>query len=80
MSIGAPDRAACCDNLRGAFCNHVNFFVDETAFRDWAADRSGVASVSLPEAHDLARRRNHHRHGDPPHAVTASRAHGSGEL
>ena len=28
MSIVAPDREACRDDLRGAFCNHVNLFVD----------------------------------------------------
>lgn len=64
MSIIAPDSAACCENLRGAFCNHVNFFVDERAFRDWAADRSDVAHVSLEEAHELALQRNRYRYGD----------------
>ena len=67
MTIVAPDRAACCENLRGAFCNHVNLFVDERAFRDWAADRSDVAHVSLEEAHELALQRNRHRYGDYLH-------------
>jgi len=35
MSIVAPGKTACCENLRGAFCDHVNFFVDEIAFRGW---------------------------------------------
>ncbi len=64
MSIIAPDRAACCENLRGAFCNHVNLFVGESAFRDWAAGRRDVGHVSLEEAHELALLRNRTRYGD----------------
>ena len=64
MSVIAPDRDACCENLRGSFCNHVNMFVDERAFRDWAAGRPDVAHVPLEEAHELALQRNHFRYGD----------------
>lgn len=64
MSIVAPDAASCCANLRGAFCNHVKFFADESAFNEWAGDRSDVGHVSLEEAHELARQRNRHRYGD----------------
>lgn len=64
MSIIAPDSAACCENLRSAFCNHVNLFVDDRAFRDWATDRPDVAFVSLEEAHELALQRNRYRYGD----------------
>jgi alkylmercury lyase len=64
MSIIAPDSAACCENLRGAFCNHVNLFIDDCAFRDWATDRPDVAFVSLEEAHELALQRNRYRYGD----------------
>lgn len=63
MSIVAPDKESCCENLRGAFCDHVNFFADEAAFRDWAGDRPDVAAVSLEEAHELARQRNRYRYG-----------------
>ena len=68
MSIIAPNSASCCENLRGSFCNHVNLFVNERAFRDWAADRSDVAHVSLEEAHELALQRNRYRYGDHLHA------------
>ncbi len=68
MSIIAPDSAACCNNLRGAFCNHVNLFIDDCAFRDWATDRPDVAFVSLEEAHELALQRNRYRYGDHLHA------------
>jgi alkylmercury lyase len=64
MSIVAPDSAACCENLRSAFCNHINLFVDDRAFRDWAVDRTDVAYVSLEEAHELALQRNRYRYGD----------------
>lgn len=63
MSIVAPGKAACCENLRGAFCNHVNFFVDEIAFRDWSGGRTDVNCVSLDVAYGLARQRNQYRYG-----------------
>ena len=69
MSIVAPSRDACCDNLRGAFCDHVNFFADETAYQEWAADKTDVTSVSLNEAHKLAHLRNQFRYGDNLHSA-----------
>lgn len=63
MSIVVPDRAACSENLRGAFCNHVNFFADETAYDEWAADNSDVSFLSVDKAHELAKQRNEHRYG-----------------
>lgn len=63
MLIIAPDKESCGENLRGAFCNHVIFFADETAFRDWQGGRPDVAHVSLEEAHELARQRNQYRYG-----------------
>ena len=68
MSIIAPDLDACRENLRGAFCNYVNLFVDERAYRDWAAGEAGVAHVTLLEAHQLALQRNRTRYGDHLHA------------
>lgn len=61
MSIIAPDNAACCRDLRGAFCDHVNFFANESAF-----NRASVrgACVSLYEAFALAMRRNAARFPD----------------
>jgi len=63
MSIVAPNKESCRENLRGAFCNHVNFFADENTFRDWRGDRPDVAHVSLEEAQELARQRNQYRYG-----------------
>ncbi len=64
MSIVAPDGKTCRDNLRGAFCNHVNFFADRAAFDEWANDRPGAAGVSLADAHAMGRRRNAARYPD----------------
>jgi len=61
MSIIAPDNAACCRDLRGAFCDHVNFFADKEAFN--RANIDG-ACVSLDEAFALAMRRNAARFPD----------------
>ena len=61
MSIIAPDNAACCRDLRGAFCDHVNFFADEDAFNRANVDG---ACVSLDEAFAIAMRRNAARFPD----------------
>ena len=61
MSIIAPDNAACCRDLRGAFCDHVNFFANEDAFNRANVDG---ASVSLDDAFALAMRRNAARFPD----------------
>lgn len=61
MSIIAPDHAACCRDLRGAFCDHVNFFADERAFK--RANIVGVC-ISLDEAFEFASKRNCFRFPD----------------
>lgn len=64
MSMITPDAAACCDDLRGAFCRHVSLFRDGEAFSAWARSTGELGCVSLPEAVALARRRNAARYGD----------------
>ena len=64
MSIVAPDRDACCDNLRGAFCDRVSLFRDRDAFEAWSRDRKDVACVSVSDAHRFARHRNASRYRD----------------
>lgn len=64
MSIVAPDKVSCCENLRSAFCNHVNFFIDETVCGAWIDGRQEIGHVSLEEAHGLALLRNFYRYGD----------------
>jgi alkylmercury lyase len=64
MSIVAPDSNACCDNLRKAFCDHVNLFKDEQTFAAWLQGRQGVGNVTLQEAQLFARQRNALRYPD----------------
>jgi hypothetical protein len=64
MSILAPDRNACCADLRTAFCDRVNLFRDRQAFAAWSRDRAGASCVSLGEAQLLARQRNAARYPD----------------
>lgn len=82
MSIVAPDRDSCCENLRGAFCNHVNFFVGVEAFRTWAAGSPEVGHVTLDQAHALGRQRNFYRYGDRLSVDRTARLddNGSGEI
>lgn len=64
MSIVSPDIKACRDNLRKAFCNHVNLFKDERTFLAWAQNRQDVGCVTLEDAQLFARRRNAMRYPD----------------
>lgn len=64
MSLVEIDRDACCGDLRGAFCNHVNFFASEAAFRDWAEDKPEYGYVTLERAYAMARGRNRVRYPD----------------
>lgn len=64
MSIVSPDIKACCDNLRKAFCDHVNLFKDERTFRIWSRNRQDVGCLTLEEAQLFARERNAMRYPD----------------
>jgi alkylmercury lyase len=64
MSIVTPDSRACCDNLRKAFCDHVNLFRDEETFGAWSQGRQNVGYVTLQEAQVFARQRNALRYPD----------------
>lgn len=64
MSIVSPDIKACCDNLRKAFCDHVNLFKDERTFLAWSQNRQDVGCVTLEDAQLFARRRNAMRYPD----------------
>lgn len=64
MSVVAPDIQSCRENLRGAFCSHVNLFAGAEIFTDWAKTRPGAAYLPLAEAFDLARQRNRERYPD----------------
>jgi len=64
MSLAETDTASCCDDLRAAFCSHVNMFADQGAFERWKGNRDGVVALHLDDAHQLARQRNAWRYPD----------------
>ena len=64
MSIVGPDRAACCNNLRKAFCDKVNLFRDPQTFAAWSRGREDTGCVTLGEAQLFARQRNALRYPD----------------
>lgn len=64
MSIIAPDHEACCSDLRGAFCNHVNFFFDQSAYAQSNKGSNAGDAVSLGDAFALSMRRNDARFPD----------------
>lgn len=66
MSIVSPETESYRDDLQGAFCCHVNFFHDRSAFDRWAEGRSEVKCVGLDQAFELARMRNRQRFPDIP--------------
>ena len=58
MSMVAPDRRVCCDDVRGAFCDRVSFFRDWVAFARATDGRADVIGLDAEEAMALAIRRN----------------------
>jgi alkylmercury lyase len=64
VSIVTPDTKACRDDLRTAFCDHVNLFKDEQTFETWKSGRRDVGCLPLHEAQLFARQRNALRYPD----------------
>jgi alkylmercury lyase len=64
VSIVMPGTKSCRDNLRKAFCDHVNLFKDEQTFMIWSKGRQDVRCVTLGEAEVFARQRNALRYPD----------------
>ena len=64
MSVVTPDAGSCRSDLRGAFCEHVSFFQDATAFKRWAEDKEGTGMIALEDAYILAGQRNKARYKD----------------
>jgi len=58
MSFVMPDKDSCRADLRGTFCNHVNFFASYRAAGVWLARNPGAAILSLDDAFALGRIRN----------------------
>jgi alkylmercury lyase len=64
MSVVHPGGDNRHNDLRGAFCRHVHFLRDRSAYEDWRSERSGTGCVALAEAHAMGRRRNADRFRD----------------
>ena len=64
MSLVAPAGSDCGNDLRGAFCRHVNLYRDAAACERRIGDRRGTAWITLADAFLLARRRNAGRFAD----------------
>ncbi len=64
MSVAAPDAKSCRADLRAAFCNHINFFKSEAAFREWARKMPGAGFVGLSKAFEMGTIRNRLRYPD----------------
>lgn len=64
MSLVATTGEECCDDIRSAFCNHVNLFRDQLAFDTWSKGKGGTIAVPLKEAFAMALQRNDWRYPD----------------
>jgi len=64
MSVVTPDAQSCRNNLRGAFCEHVSFFLDTETFRLWAENKENIKMMALEDAYLLARQQNKARYKD----------------
>ena len=58
MSFVMPSADTCCADLRGAFCDHVNFLSSRKAGAVWLARVPDAAILSLADAFALGRVRN----------------------
>jgi len=55
MSFVMPDQERRCTDLRGSFCNHVNFFASRRAGEVWLEHNAKAVMLSLDDAFALGR-------------------------
>ncbi len=55
MSFVMPDHGSCCADMRGTFCNHVNFLASRQAGEIWLEHNAKAVILSLDEAFVLGR-------------------------
>ncbi len=63
LTFVTPDRAACSKDVRGAFCQHVNFLCSEDAANEWVSKNPNAIILTLSEAFELGRQRNRQSFG-----------------
>ncbi len=64
MSFVMPGAAQCHEDVRGAFCNFVNFLASREAGAAWRSRNPGAEIISLEEAYALGRIHNETGFGD----------------
>jgi alkylmercury lyase len=69
MSFVMPGPEDICGNLRGAFCNHVNFFATRKIAMDWQKGKPNAAILSLDAAFKLGQIRNQSFFNAIPHEL-----------
>lgn len=75
MSFVMPDHESCCADLRGSFCNHVNFFASRQAGGRWLEQNTKAVILSLDDAFALGQIRNQATFKD----LLGDQTHRSGE-
>ena len=58
VSFVTPDKARCEADIRGAFCQHVNFFSTSEAATAWQSDHGDASVFTMEQAFELAALRN----------------------
>lgn len=64
LSLVATTGDACCHDIRGAFCNHVNLFKDQATFDTWSKGKDRTLAVPLKKGFAMALQRNEWRYPD----------------
>ncbi len=63
MSIISPESNSCKDNIRSAFCNHVNFFSSEQSYEIWKkTNKKNTEMLTLKQAYAFAIQLNEARY------------------
>ena len=64
LSFVTPDADACCADIRGSFCRHVNFFASRQAALDWPEAVGDMLILTIAEGFQLGRIRNQSAFGE----------------
>lgn len=64
MSITIPNAQSCKDNIRGVFCNYVNFFSNVKSYNMWKRNNKNTEMLTLEQACVLAKQLNEKRYKD----------------
>jgi alkylmercury lyase len=74
LSFLVPEAEAVNADVITSFCHHVHFFQSADAALPWLAERPKAFPLSLADAHELGRRINRARYGEPSGRWTPGRS------